>query len=220
MNIADKELLIFFPFLKKCFKQFLRWCYNLRNLQTWVLWCIFEQESLMTFLILKLIPFICLAIFKRQTFIYSSLSVKRNIFCFSILSVKYSSSVFVLVFSINILLIDCSKERVPLMFLLKYFRLKINELSRRWLDQIYLPLIARFQKFSSYACHGHPKFAYLEAYKYYLLSAFSSEASRFFLISILYRIKREPELMKKAVFEIKSPCLHKNKFCLSIRTVF
>ena len=39
---------------------------------------------------LKLITFICLAILKRQTFIYSSLSVKRNISCFSILSVKYS----------------------------------------------------------------------------------------------------------------------------------
>ena len=80
--------------------------------------------------------------------------------------------------------------------------------------------IKTVDKFSSCAFEVHPKFAYLEAYKYYLLSAFSSEASRFFLISILYRIKREPELMKKAVFEIKSPCLHKNKFCLSIRTVF
>ena len=69
----------------------------------------------------------------------------------------------------------------------------------RRLHQISLPLIARFEKFSSYTCEVHPNFAYAEAYKYYLLSAVSSEASEFFLI--FCRIKREPESIKKAVFE-------------------
>ena len=77
-----------------------------------------------------------------------------------------------------------------------------------------MPLIARFEKFSSYTCEVHPNFTYAEACKYYLLSALSSEASKFF--PILYRIKREPESIKNAV----SPCHLKNKFCLSIRTVF
>ena len=70
---------------------------------------------------------------------------------------------------------------------LKYLRLKINALSSklRRLHQMSLPIIARFEKFGSYACDVHPKLAHLEAYKYYLFSALSSEASKFFLI--LYR---------------------------------
>ena len=46
---------------------------------------------------------------------------------------------------------------------LKYLTLKINELSSklRRLHQISLPFIARFEKFSSYACDVHPKFAHL-----------------------------------------------------------
>ena len=45
--------------------------------------------------------------------------------------------------------------------------------------------IKTVDKFSSCAFEVHPKFAYLEAYKYYLLSALSNETSKFFLI--LYR---------------------------------
>ena len=66
---------------------------------------------------------------------------------------------------------------------LKYLRLKINALSSkiRRLHQISLPFIARCEKFSDV----HPKSTHLEAYKYYLFSALSSEASKFFLV--LYR---------------------------------
>ena len=46
-------------------------------------------------------------------------------------------------------------------------------------------VIKTVEEFSSYACEVHRKFAYLAAYKYYLLSALSNEASKFFLI--LYR---------------------------------
>ena len=134
----------------------------------------------------------------------------HNISCFQLFFVKCSYPISFGLF--NRRTINCLSREKSDTSILKYLRLKINELSSklRRLHRISLPFIARFEKFSSYACDVHPKFAHLEAYKYYLFSALSSEASKFFLI--LYRsYKENPNRWKRLYSNLNHPCQLKKK---------
>ena len=132
------------------------------SLESWVVWSFFGQKYLMTFVILKLF---------KNLFVTPSSSVIRlsippcqsciifpvfNSFC----EMQLSSISFGL---FNRRTIKCLSREKSDTSVLKYLTLKINELSSklRRLHQISLPFIARFEKFSSYACDVHPKFAHL-----------------------------------------------------------
>ena len=133
------------------------------SLESWVVWSFFGQKYLMTFVILKLF---------KNLFVTPSSSVIRlsippcqsciifpvfNSFC----EMQLSSISFGL---FNRRTIKCLSREKSDTSVLKYLTLKINELSSklRRLHQISLPFIARFEKFSSYACDVHPKFAHLQ----------------------------------------------------------
>ena len=78
----------------------------------------FQEKVFYDLLNFKIKKIISIAIFKRHhvTFIYSSLSVKHNISVFfnSFCEIQLPS---ISVFSINVLLIACPKERVTFLFL-------------------------------------------------------------------------------------------------------
>ena len=133
------------------------------SLESWVVWTFSGQKYLLTFVILKLF---------KNLFVSPSSSVIRlsippcqsciifpvfNSFC----EMQLSSISFGL---FNRRTIKCLSREKSDTSVLKYLTLKINELSSklRRLHQISLPFIARFEKFSSYACDVHPKFAHLQ----------------------------------------------------------